>query len=112
MKNYKNILSALLMLVAGVFLTACNDDDVESMKWRPGTNLHIIGSDAAEVGEPESYYVDGFTVNESYEWRLNNTVIAPERGGEFVTLRLPAAGAYTLTVTNGRYTGTKTITAE
>ena len=106
------------MLGAGIFLTACNDDDVESMKWRPGSGLHIIGADEAEIvdadadDEAEAYYVDGFTVNETYEWRLNNAVLQPERGGEFVTIRFTTPGSYTLTVSNGRYTGTKTIVAE
>jgi len=118
MKTHKSIISALLIFVAGVFLTACNDDDVESMKWRPGSGLHIIGADVAEVvdadanDESEAYYVDGFTVKETYEWRLNNAVVQPERGGEFVTLSFTVPGTYTLTVTNGRYTGTKTITVE
>jgi membrane carboxypeptidase/penicillin-binding protein PbpC len=88
------------------------------MKWRAGSGLHIIGSDEAEVvdsdddDESQSYYVDGFTVKESYEWKLNNAVIQSERNGEFVTLEFPAAGTYTLTVSNGRYSGTKTITVE
>lgn len=112
MKTYKHILSILMILAAGVFLTACNDDDVESMKWRPGSGLHIIGASEVEVGDSESFYVDGFTVTENYEWKLNNTVIQPERGGEFVTITFPNAGPYTLTVSNGRLTGTTVITAE
>lgn len=118
MKALKYIISLILLASAGTLLTACRNDDMESMSWRPGSGLHILGADEAEVmdadanDESESYYVDGFTVKENYEWRLNSTVIQPERGGEFVTLSFTVPGTYTLTVTNGRYTGTKTITVE
>jgi len=111
MKAMKYIVSLLLLVSASGFFTACNDDEIESMSWRPGTGLHInvVGSAPFTAGATRSFYVDGFTINESYEWRLNNNVIQPERGGEFVSVTFPAAGDYTLTVTNGRYSGTRTV---
>jgi hypothetical protein len=111
MKAMKYIVS-LLLVSASLFFTACNDDEIESMSWRPGTGLHInvVGSGAFVTGATRSFYVDGFTTNENYEWRLNNNVIQPVRGGEFVSITFPSAGTYTLAVTNSKYSGTRTIT--
>ncbi len=84
------------------------------MSWKPGTGLHIIrsGSGGVVAGTTRSFYVDGFTTRESYEWRLNNNVIPSDRNGEYVSIAFPAAGTYTLTVTNGKYTGTSVVTVE
>ncbi len=110
MKIHNNIISALLILGAGVFLTACNDDDVESMKWRAGSGLHIIGPGEVNAGTlGTSYYVDGFTVKENYTWTLNNTALTPERGGEFVYPDFLNSGDYTIEVNNGKYRGTTTV---
>jgi hypothetical protein len=110
MKALKYILTLILIVAAGDFFTACKEDDMESMSWKPGTSLHIIGSGTATVGRSRSYYVDGFTVKENYEWRLNNNVIPSDRNGEYVKVTFQAAGTYTLTVTNGKYTGTSVVT--
>ncbi len=110
MKIHKNILPALLMLGAGIFLTACNDDDVESMKWRAGTNLHILGEGEVSAGSlGNAYYVDGFTVQENYAWTLNDAPLTPERGGEFVYLDFLNSGEYNVEVSNGRYQGSTAI---
>ncbi len=110
MKIHKNILPALFMLGAGIFLTACNDDDVESMKWRAGTNLHILGEGGLTAGSlGNAYYVDGFTVKENYAWTLNDAPLTPERGGEFVYLDFLNSGDYNLEVSNGRYQGSLAV---
>lgn len=110
MKIHKNILPALLILGAGIFLTACNDDDVESMKWRAGTNLHILGEGSVNAGSlGNAYYVDGFTVKENYTWTLNDAPLTPERGGEFVYLDFLNSGDYNVEVSNGRYQGATAI---
>lgn len=100
----------ILVLFSAV--VACNDDNDETMSWRPGTGLHIIGPSEANVGEEAEYYVDGFTVNETYTWTLDGAPVTPERQGEFVYLTFDTPGTHTLSVTNGTYSGDISITAE
>ena len=112
MKTKLNIKVILLALLATFWLSACDTDGEESMSWRPGTNLHIIGATEQEVGATGSYYVDGFTVKENYTWQLNGTPLTPTRNGEFVSVQFANPGTYTITVTNGLNEGSLVITAE
>jgi hypothetical protein len=113
MKTRLNIKTILFVLLAGFWLSACDTDGEESMSWKPGTTLHIIGSTEQEAGATaQSYYVDGFTVKENYTWQLNGTPLTPTRGGEYVSIDFPNAGTYTITVTNGVNQGNLVITAE
>jgi hypothetical protein len=112
MKIKINSWFVLLLVWMGIGLTACDLNGEETMSWRPGSGLHIIGETEVEVGTAgEAYYVDGFTIKENYTWQLNGTPLTPTRGGEFVTIDFPVAGSYTITVTNGTYEGRLVVTA-
>jgi hypothetical protein len=93
-------------------LAACDTDGEETMSWKAGTGLHIVGPDEIIAGDEEEYYVDGFTINETYTWTLDGLTITPERKGEFVTLMFDDAGTHQLTVSNGTLSGALEITVE
>lgn len=102
---------ALSIICFSVFVS-CSDEE-ETMSWKPGSSLHIVGASELEAGEDEEeYYVDGYTVKESYTWTLDGAPITPIRGGEFVVLAFDEAGTHVLTVSNGKLSGTMEITVE
>jgi hypothetical protein len=98
-----------LLLMLCSFVMACDDEGEESMSWKPGSGLHIVGPGEVVAGEESEYYVDAFTIKENYTWTLDGATITPERSGEFVMLTFDAPGDHTLTVTNGKLTGTMEI---
>jgi hypothetical protein len=109
----QNLIIYFLSAVTVAFVAgACDDDGEETMSWKPGANLHIVGPAEVAAGDEEQYYVDAFTIAETYTWELDGSTVTPERGGEFVTLSFPGAGTHTLSVTNGTYTGMLEITVE
>lgn len=109
MKIHKVI--AVLAISALFLITSCNIDGEEDIDWRPGDSLIIQGSPEVTVGAvDEPYYVEGFTVKKEYTWKLNDTQITSAQG-EFVYVDFPTAGTYTITVNNGTYEGTLTVTA-
>ncbi len=106
----KNRYHYILILLAISFVTfSCDTDGEETMSWKPGNNLHIVGPDELEIDEEGEYYVDGFTVKETYTWTLDGTPITPIRDGEFVMLEFGDAADHVLTVSNGTYSGTLNI---
>lgn len=103
---------AVFVISALFLITSCNIDGEEDIDWRPGDSLIIQGSsevEAGTVGEP--YFVEGFTVKEEYNWEVNGSAVTPVRGGEFIMVDFPTEGDYTITVSNGTYEGTLTVTA-
>jgi hypothetical protein len=103
-KNLFN--SILIILMISLITFSCDTDGEETMSWKPGTGLHIVGPDELEIGEEGEYYVDGFTIDETYTWTLDGTPVTPIRDGEFVLLEFNEADDHVLTVSNGTYTGT------
>lgn len=104
-----NFLVCLLLCGVSVCLVSCDTDGEETMSWKAGSNLHIVGPSEIIMDEDESYYVDGFTIKETYTWTLDGNAITPERDGEFVTLNFDGVGTHELTVSNGKYSGSMTI---
>lgn len=103
---------AVFMISTLFLITSCNIDGEESIDWRPGDSLIIQGSPEVEVGAvDEPYYVEGFTVKKDYTWTVNGSAIEPVREGEFIMVDFPATGDYTITVSNGTYEGTLSVTA-
>ena len=109
----KNIATRYITIIAiGVALLCGCTDGEETMSWKPGTKLHIVGPGALEVGEDAEYYVDGYTIDETYTWKLDGNAITPTRNGLAVELEFDAAAAHVLTVSNGKLEGTMDITVE
>lgn len=102
----------LMLAVAAFAFVSCDDDGEETMSWKPGTGLHIVGPSEVAAGEESEYYVDGFTIKENYTWTLDGTAVTPVRQGEFVMLTFDTPGEHTLTVTNGKYSGSIDIVVE
>lgn len=101
----KYIMSTLLFTTI-IGMSGCEVDGEENFSWRPGNNLHVLGSAEVEAGTlGEAYYVDGFTVNETYNWQRNGQTQESERGGEFVYLDFLNSGEDSISVSNGTYTG-------
>lgn len=109
MKTINRYHCILIILMTAFIAFACDTDGEETMSWKPGTGLHIVGPDEVEVGDEVSYYVDGFTVKETYTWTLDGTPVTPTRNGEFVVLEFDAADDHVLTVSNGTYNGSLNI---
>jgi hypothetical protein len=108
--NYINILS----IIAVVFTLTCMGctEPEETMSWRPGQGLHIIGATEVPAGATaRSYYVDGFTIAETYTWAVNGTEVTPIRNGEFISVTFSTPGDYTITVSNGRLNGELIVSA-
>ena len=97
--------------IAIMILSACTDPE-ETMSWKPGTGLHIVGPSELETGEEAEYYVDGFTVTEDYTWSLDGNNIAPIRDGLMVQLDFDDAATHTLKVSNGKMEGSMEIVVE
>ena len=112
MKKLKIYNLILLAALAGFVFAACDTDGEETMSWKPGTGLHIVGPAEVEAGTEEEYYVDGFTIDETYTWQLDGGAITPVRDGEFVNLTFDDPGTHTLTVTNGTLSGSLEIVVE
>lgn len=102
----------LVLAVVTFAFVSCDDEGEETMSWKPGTGLHIVGPSAVAAGEESEYYVDGFTVRENYTWTLDGATITPVRQGEFVMLTFDAPGEHTLTVANGTHSGSLNIVVE
>lgn len=110
MKTHKVLTVLLISTLLAV--TSCEIDGEENIEWRPGDSLIIQGSPEVEAGiEDEPYYVEGFTIDKSYTWTVNGNAAEVGREGEFVYVDFPAEGEYTITVSNGDYEGTLTVTA-
>lgn len=109
MKIYK--LLGVFILSASFLFVSC-DAEEENIDWRAGDSLIIQGSAAVVAGtEGEPYYVEGFTVEEEYNWTLNGSAIEPDSEGQFIYVNFPTAGTYTITVSNGIYDGELTVNA-
>jgi hypothetical protein len=96
-----------ILLVLATTATSCDTDGEETMSWKPGNGLHIVGPAEVILGEEDdySYYVDGFTVDETYTWTFDGTPITPVRKGEFVVLEFDEEAEHLLTVSNGTLEG-------
>jgi hypothetical protein len=107
MKTIKNYFILLGAVLVALTFSSCDTDGEETMSWRPGTGLHIVGPAEVIIGEEDSYsyYVDGFTVKETYTWTLDGAPITPIRNGEFVELEFDSESDHVLTVSNGTLSG-------
>ncbi len=108
----KNFLKIFLIVGFGTIISACTDPE-ESFNWNPGENLRISGSSEISTLTTASYYVQGFTIAEDYNWSLTGPSgeVTVRRDGEFADVFVEAPGTYTLTVSNGTYNGSMTIEA-
>ena len=110
MHNNRSLNIALVLCLL-VSLFACEGEE-ESYDWRPGGTLHIVGSSRVPAGVNESFRVDGFTVDKSYNWTLDGSALEAVREGESVEVMFPEPGEYELTVSDGNLNDTLTITVE
>lgn len=83
---------------------AC-DTEEEQIGFEPGSNLLISGSDEFLTYESSSFYVEGFTIDETYTWTVSGDGEAtlqevPGREGEFVSVMAEDEGTYTVSVAN------------
>ncbi len=111
MKNIYSLLT-IAALCSMALLSSCDTDGEENFTWRPGDNLRITGSNEIYTLQEESYYVEGFTVDETYQWNLSGPSegqLEVIREGEFANVSADVPGTYTLTVSNGTYDGSLTI---
>jgi hypothetical protein len=99
------------LAIVAITLSSCDTDGEETMSWKPGSGLHIVGPGEIVIGEEDDYqyYVDGFTIDETYTWTLDGTPITPIREGEFVVLEFDTEGEHLLEVSNGTLEGSMTI---
>ena len=111
MKTLVNKYIALAAIIMVIILSACTDPE-ETMSWKPGTGLHIVGPGEVAIGDETEYYVDGFTIDEDYTWTLDGNQITPVRDGLAVMVEFDAASSHTLTVSNGKLEGSMDIVAE
>lgn len=106
MKKINNIFIMGLCLLTLVIFSSCENEE-ENISFTPGTNLIITGSEEIISTETETYFVEGFTINEQYTWSIagpgNATVtVVSGRDGEFVDVVVADAGTYTLSVENDK----------
>lgn len=83
---------------------AC-DTEEEQIGFEPGSNLLISGSDEFLTYESSSFYVEGFTIDETYTWTVSGDGEAtlqevPGREGEFVSVMAEDEGTYSVSVSN------------
>ena len=101
-------------LVAALF--ACEPEE-DPLTWKPGTNLFIIDESGATAdsevptGVSQAFRVDGFTVDKTYSWTLNDSPVTPIDKGESVNVAFAEPGDYVLKVSNGTSEGSIAITA-
>lgn len=110
MKTHKVL--AVFVISALFLITSCNIDGEENIDWRPGDSLIIQGSSEVEVGAVDvPYYVEGFTIKKDYTWTVNDNAVEAAQEGQFIYVDFPAAGTYTIKVSNGTYEGNLTVNA-
>ncbi len=109
MKTTNRYIFIFIVLMMAFIAFSCDTEGEETMSWKPGNSLHIVGPGELEVDEEGEYYVDGFTIAESYTWTHDGSPITPIRDGEFVLLEFDAADDHVLTVSNGTHSGTLEI---
>ncbi|MDF9799439.1 hypothetical protein OKW21_004702 [Catalinimonas alkaloidigena] len=110
MKMYK---ICLVILLGSLFVFTSCEEPEENIDWRAGDTLIIQGSDEVVIGASEEpYYVEGFTIDKSYNWTLNGDPIESADEGQYVYVDFPTAGTYTIMVTDGTYEGEMTVMVE
>ena len=108
-KEMKTLKIAFALIGFLTCMGACVDEGEEIANWKAGDSLLISGPGAAANQDTVSYYVQGFTVDKTYTWTLNNDAVTPIRQGEYVEVIFDQPGEYTLKVSDGSYEGTKII---
>ena len=102
------IVLGALALSAG--LVAC-DNFEDNLEFVPGDSLTVVGPGSATTAQMRSYYVQAFTVNKSYTWSVSDGASGTvRRDGEYFDVTFPSPGTYTVTVNNGQFSGTRTVT--
>lgn len=106
MKKINNIFLLSLFLVSIGFYSC--DTEEESISFSPGENLMIAesgNSDPILTYQSSTFYVRGFTVDETYSWSVSgdgNATLEEVSGreGEFVSILAEDEGNYTVSVSN------------
>lgn len=103
------------LLVLGIAVltlgtTGC-DNFEDNLDFEAGDSLRISGPATATTGQTRAYYVEAFTIAQNYTWNVSNGATGSvRREGEFYDVTFPSPGTYTVTVNNGTYSGTRTVT--
>ena len=132
MKTLSHNLTLALCAVALIGLSAC-DASEDNIDFELGSTLTIVGSGSVEIPAASAavtrgYYVQAFTRSRDYNWTFNgNAVTASCNGsnfpclrvrssagdsytGEFVDVSYATPGTYTIGVSTGQYSGSRTVT--
>ena len=109
-------------LVAAFALSAC-DASEQNITWEPGSSLAVVGPitaggtslgttiTLAEGATRTAYfYVRGYNSDRTYAWTVNGQGLPSLQGGEFTTYEFSTPGTYTIEVSNGQFSGTRSVT--
>lgn len=137
------LLSAVGALVLAAGLVAC-DNFEDNLEFEPGDSRTVVGAGSGSVtpaitftrdttvvnGDTtvainnakvaytplvEDYYVQAFTIDQSYTWSVagpGNPTGATRRDGEFYDVTFTERGTYTVTVSDGTYSGSRTVSVK
>ncbi len=110
------------LFIAGCFMVAsfmsCDVTGEQNFDFEPADSLLIVGPTTVSLpsGAPTqvTYNSKAFTVNKEYEWAVegNARIDSVYREGGFVDVTFSQTGTNTITVNDGEYAGSITVTVE
>lgn len=109
MNKLIRILPLAVAIIATSALTGCDTAGEQNFGWTPGETLAIAGPSEITAGETGSYFVRAYTIEQDYTWNVDGGTLTTRRDGEYADVTIDEPGAYTLTVSNGDYEGSRTI---
>lgn len=112
MRMQRCTLHLLLALLVVGSLSACDFGD-QNFDYESGSTLDVEGTAEVVVPDTTDYYVRAFTINKEYSWSVSGAaeIVEVRRSGEYVDVRFPQTGTYTIEVSDGEYTGTLEVEA-
>ena len=114
----RTLLTRSALAIALAFSLAACDNFEDNLEFEAGDSRTVVGPSALTIASGASsvtgsYYVQAFTTTQNYTWSVSgpgSPSTSTRRDGEYLDVTFPSAGTYTITVNDGTYDGSRTVT--